>query len=69
MNCAGAHGLVQHVHSNGGLIEKNMASFFELRFGHAVHEAGIAIQYEVPGENDSTLDFGLSRKGSLARSK
>ncbi len=60
---AWAQGILQRVRQNGGLKGKNMASFFELRFGHAVHQAGIRVEYEVPGEGNSTLDFGFVSKG------
>jgi hypothetical protein len=56
-------GILYRLEQNGGLVGKNMAHFFELRFGHAFHEAGIALEYEVPGEGDSTLDFGFTSKG------
>ena len=58
-----AQGILHGVEQNGGLVGKNMARFFELRFGLALHEAGIAVEYEVPGEGDSTLDFGFTSKG------
>jgi hypothetical protein len=51
------------VQRDGGLVGKNMARFFELRFGHALYEAGIGVEYEVPGEDESTLDFGFTSKG------
>lgn len=57
-----AQGILSDVRRNGGLVGQNMANFFELRFGHALHEAGIAVDYEVPGEGDSTLDFGFTSK-------
>lgn len=58
-----AQRILHGVEQNRGLVGKNMARFFELRFGHALHEAGIAVEYEVPGEGDSTLDFGFTSKG------
>jgi hypothetical protein len=58
-----AQGILHGVKQNGGLVGKNMARFFELRFGHALHDAGLALEYEVPAENDSTLDFGFTSKG------
>ena len=58
-----AQGALQRVQQKGGLIGKHMASLFELRFGHAVQQAGIALEYEVPGEGNSTIDFGFVSKG------
>jgi hypothetical protein len=58
-----AQRLLHEVHQNGGLVGKNMARFFELRFGHAVHKAGLSVEDEVLGEGDSTLDFGFTSKG------
>jgi hypothetical protein len=55
--------IVAHIRANGGLTGKNMDSFFELRFGHALEIAGISPRYEIPGEADSTLDFGFSSAG------
>jgi hypothetical protein len=60
-----AQGIIKDVHQNGDLVGKNMANFFELRFGHAVHEAGIAVEYEVAGEGNSTLDFGFTSKDQV----
>jgi len=58
-----AQGILHGVQQNGGLVGKNMARFFELRCGHALHKAGIAVEHEVPGESGSTLDFGFTSKG------
>jgi hypothetical protein len=58
-----AQGILYGVQRHGGLVGKNMADFFELRFGHALHNAGVAVEYEVPGEGGSTLDFGFTSKG------
>jgi hypothetical protein len=57
-----AQGILRSVQQNGGLVGKNMANFFELRYGHALHKAGIAVEHEVSGEGDSTLDFGFTSK-------
>ena len=38
----------------------NKAKFFELRFGHALRQAGIVPRYEVPGEGESTIDFAFA---------
>jgi hypothetical protein len=58
-----AHGILSGVERDGGLIGKNMVRFFELRFGHAVHQTGIGVEYEISGEGVSTLDFGFTSKG------
>ncbi|MGO9848082.1 MAG: hypothetical protein ACLPKT_16270 [Methylocella sp.] len=58
-----ARAVLNDVRQKGGLVGKNMANFFELRFGHALHEAGFGVEYEVPGEGASTLDFGFTSKG------
>ncbi len=56
-------GILRGTQQNAGLVGKNMAAFFELRHGHALHKAGIAVEHEVSGEGDSTLDFGVTSKG------
>ena len=58
-----AQRLIQHLEKNGGLVGANMDSFFELRVGHSVHAAGASVRYEVPGEGDSSIDFGFASKG------
>jgi hypothetical protein len=40
-----------------------MARFFELRQGYALHKAGIALDYEIPAEGTSTIDFGFASDG------
>jgi hypothetical protein len=45
-----AQAILRGVQQNGGLVGKNMARFFELRFGDVLHKAGIAVGYEVSGE-------------------
>jgi hypothetical protein len=60
-----AQGILHEVQQDGGMVGKNMARFFELRYGHALHKAGIVVEYEVPGEGGSTLDFGFTSKGQL----
>ena len=57
-----AREILHEVEQNGGLVGKNMARFFELRFGYALHEKGIAVEYEIPGEGFSTLDFGFTSR-------
>jgi hypothetical protein len=58
-----AQPLLKEIKQNGGLCGANMARFFELRQGHALHKAGITPRYEVPGEGQSTLDFGFTSGG------
>lgn len=55
--------LLSDLNRNGGLIRANKARFFELRFGYALHQAGISPRYEVAGEGCSTLDFGFTCNG------
>ncbi len=58
-----AEPLLRDIADAGGLAQANKAKFFELRFGHALHQAGIAPQYEIEGEGSSTLDFGFTSSG------
>jgi hypothetical protein len=39
----------------GGITPSNKDQMFELRFAHALHQAGIAPRYEVPGEGPSKI--------------
>ena len=55
--------IIDDINANGGLIGKNKAKLFELRFGNSLHEAGIEPRYEVAGEAESTLDFGFTSGG------
>jgi hypothetical protein len=55
-----ARALLQAIEHNGGLTQANKALLFEVRFAHALYRAGIATQYEVDGEGDSTIDFGFT---------
>ena len=57
---AWAQQLLAAITAGGGLTRTNMPLFFELRFGHALHTAGIVPSYEVPGEGRSTIDFGFN---------
>ena len=41
------------------LTRNHKAKLFELRFGYALHQAGIAPRYELEGEAGSTIDFGF----------
>ena len=52
--------LIANIGEKGGLTRTNKARFFELRFGYALHRAGIVPSYEIPGEGESTLDFGFN---------
>ncbi len=54
-----AQPLLKSIADNGGLNGGNKSLFFELRFGHALHTAGIIPEYEIPGESGSTIDFGF----------
>jgi hypothetical protein len=58
-----AQSLLYGIAANGGLKGTNKARFFELRFGYALHHAGIIPLYEVSGEAESTLDFGFTSYG------
>lgn len=60
---AWAQPLLGEIGRHGGLTGANKAKFFELRFGYALHQAGIAPRYEVHGEGQSTLDFGFASGG------
>lgn len=55
--------LLRDIKRNGGLTPANKARFFELRFGYALHQAGITPDYEVKGEAQSKLDFGFTASG------
>jgi len=55
-----AQQLIATINGNGGIVVNNKAFFFELRFGYALHQAGIIPQYEIPGEGTSTIDFGFT---------
>ncbi len=58
-----ARPLLTDIKRHGGLTRANKTRFFELRFGYALHQAGIKPRYEVPGEGQSSLDFGFSYGG------
>jgi hypothetical protein len=58
-----ARPLLADINKHGGLTRANKARFFELRFGYALQQAGIAPHYEVQGEGQSTVDFGFSCGG------
>jgi hypothetical protein len=52
--------LLADIAASGGLMLANKAKFLELRFGYALHQAGITPAYEIAGEGGSTLDFGFT---------
>jgi hypothetical protein len=51
--------LIATIEENGGLIAANKGRLFAVRFGHALRQVGITPRYEIPGEGQSTLDFGF----------
>jgi hypothetical protein len=55
--------LLRVIRDSGGLCWTNKTLFFELRFGYALHQAGIAPLYETTGEGGSTVDFGFTADG------
>jgi hypothetical protein len=55
--------LLAGIRDNGGVTQANKDRMFELRFGHALDRAGIVPQYEIPGEGQSTIDFGFANDG------
>lgn len=59
--------LLASIKDAGGLVHANKAKFFELRFGYALHRAGVPPQYEIAGEGGSTLDFGFASGGTNFR--
>ena len=59
--------LLADIAASGGLTLANKAKFFELRFGYALHQAGITPTYEIAGEGGSTLDFGFTASGQSWR--
>jgi len=66
-NAQWAHPILEHIAANGGLTRHHKSLLFELRFGHAVHQQGIALSYESPGEAQSTLEFGFVCDGQTWR--
>lgn len=55
-----ARQLITEIIDNGGLTRANKSRLFELRFAYSLFQAGIVPRYEIPGEGDSTLDFGFT---------
>jgi hypothetical protein len=60
---AWARPLISGISDRGGYVAANKASFFELRFGHALCRSGITPNYESCGEGASTLDFEFVSDG------
>lgn len=52
--------LIRDISENGGLTRNNKSRLFELRFAYSLFQAGIEPSYEIPGEGNSTLDFGCT---------
>ena len=55
------------IRDNGGITQANKDRMFELRFGYALDRAGVVPQYEIPGEGQSTIDFGFTSGGQRWR--
>jgi len=55
--------VVAGIRDNGGIVQANKDRMFELRFGYALDQVGIVPQYEIPGEGQSTIDFGFTSGG------
>ncbi|MFM9850242.1 MAG: hypothetical protein ACKVP3_24180 [Hyphomicrobiaceae bacterium] len=55
-----AQPLLQAIEQKGGITGANKALLFEARFAYALRQAGMAPQYEVAGEAQSTIDFGFT---------
>jgi hypothetical protein len=66
---AWAQPLLADIAATGGLTRANKAKLFELRFGYALHQAGITPAYEIAGEGDSTLDFGFTASDQTWRTE
>ena len=59
--------LLAGIRDNGGITQANKDRLFELRFGYALDRAGIVPHYEIPGEGQSTIDFGFTNNGQRWR--
>lgn len=55
------------IRDNGGITQANKDRMFELRFGYALDREGIVPDYEIPGEGQSTIDFGFTNNGQRWR--
>ena len=62
-----AEPLLREIPASDDLTRNDKAKLFELRFGYALNQAGIAPHYEIPGEGNSTLDFGFANAGKYWR--
>jgi hypothetical protein len=58
-----ANPLLTAISNSGGVCKEGKSFLFELRFANALYEHGIEPKYEVPGEGNSTIDFGFAAKG------
>ena len=59
--------LLASIRDNGGISQANKDRMFEVRFGYALDRVGISPQYEIPGEGQSTIDFGFTSDGQRWR--
>jgi hypothetical protein len=59
--------LLAGIRDNGGITQANKDRMFELRFGYALDRAGVVPHYEIPGEGQSTIDFGFTNAGQRWR--
>jgi len=59
--------LLAGIGDNGGIAQANKDRMFELRFGYGLDRAAIVPQYEIPGEGQSTIDFGFTNEGQRWR--
>ena len=62
-----AQSLLRKIYACGGVVKRNQDLLFELRFAYALHLSGIDPQYEIPGEGQSSIDFGLRSAGQYWR--
>lgn len=58
-----AEPLLRTLDDAGGITRENKSFLFELRFARALHENGVIPEYEIKGENNSTIDFGFTHDG------
>ena len=59
--------LLAGIRDNGGITQANKDRMFELRLGDVLDRAGVIPQYEIPGEGQSTIDFGFTNEGQRWR--
>ncbi len=55
--------LIDDFNRNGSLQHNNKGHCFNVRFAHALYNAGITPNVEIDGEANSKIDFGFSRFG------